>query len=179
MTLLHIKCQTDAKCIIDTVQNCIIQMAYFLLEARFIDRTDLFQQNDGVLHQMIFAGIQSNVRRQLCLVHSWCNRRTDHCGTMAIAHVVLYDENRTDASLLWTDNRPQICKIYIASFNIQTISRSILINSHLICVSQTFVSYVPDRNPLERIRIWNVISIITRKWNRYTFVSICPINSTD
>ena len=42
---------------------------------------------------------------------------TDHCGTMAVAHVVLNDQHRADAALFRTYHRAQICIKNVSSFH--------------------------------------------------------------
>lgn len=72
----------------------------------------IIQNNVGNRHSptVICAAITSKMNkakcRQLCLVHFRCNGCADHCGAMPVAHIVLNDQHRTDATLLTSHHRP-------------------------------------------------------------------------
>ena len=116
---------------------------------------------------------------------------------MAIPHIVLYDQNRTDASLFRADYRSEICKINISALNIQTIPLSILKISYpiralkpvfpvpyryhfqyeKIISHNNFVSFMISYYVTWQVRCalnphGIVISSITHKWNDYTSLSL-------
>ena len=67
--LLCIKLQADHQTLIHLLHNGFIQMTDLILQSEFIDRTQLFQQDHGILYHVIPLRGKFNVRRQLRLIH--------------------------------------------------------------------------------------------------------------
>lgn len=85
--------------------HLVVKVGYFVREPLFVDRPNLFQQNDGIPVEAMGFGVNLDMRRQLSLLNLGRNGRYDNGGAKAVADVILENENRADASLLRADNR--------------------------------------------------------------------------
>ena len=71
-----------------------------LPQTALVDGSDLLQQNDGILTQPHAASRNVDVGGELGFAGLAGDRGGDHRGGVAIAGVILHDQNRPGASLL-------------------------------------------------------------------------------
>ena len=80
-----------------------------LPEAALVNGSDLLQKDHRILAQPHAASGDVDVGRQLCLAGLAGDGGGDDRGGMAVAGIVLDDENRPGASLFAAHHRGQIC----------------------------------------------------------------------
>ena len=96
-------------------------MADPLFETLLVNGTQLLQQDHRILDHVTFSRGQLHMGRQFCLVHAGSDGSTDHSGAVPVAHIVLNNKYRADASLLASHHRAKIRIKNIPSFNYHTI----------------------------------------------------------
>ena len=85
-----------------------------LPQAALVDGSDLLQQNDGILTQPHAASCNVDVGGELGFSRLAGNCGCDHSGGVAVAGVVLHDQNGPGAALLTAHHRGQIRIEYVA-----------------------------------------------------------------
>jgi len=101
---------------IDLIHQIFVEMSHFFLEALFIQCTDLLQQDDRILGESCTLGVDVDMRGELGLTHSGCNRRCNDGRAVAVADVVLYDQYGAKSPLLGADDGAEVGVIDISSF---------------------------------------------------------------
>ena len=77
----------------------------------------LSPQDDAVAVEPDAAAVQFDMRGKLCLSHLGRDGRGYDRGAVAVAGIVLDDQNRAHAALFAADDRAEVGKVNIASFD--------------------------------------------------------------
>ena len=93
------------------------KLSHFFFQAALVKSPDLLQEDDGVLGKAAAVGIQLDVSGELCLVPLAGDGGGDDGGAVAIAHIVLDDEDGTDAALLRAYHGAQVGVVDFSSFD--------------------------------------------------------------
>ena len=79
-----------------------------LPQAALVQRADLLQQNHTVPCKAAVSRTDADVGGQAVLVLPGGDGGGNNGGAVAVAHVILHDQNRADAALLRPDHRAEI-----------------------------------------------------------------------
>ena len=103
--------------LIHLVHLCFIQPSHVLPEPLFVNGADLLQQDHRILAQAHTASCDVDMCRESCLSRLAC----DGCGNdrrgMAVAGIILDDQNRSGTPLLTAHNGREIRVKYISPFH--------------------------------------------------------------
>ena len=112
-----IESQTDQKRCLHFAHKSRGERADALFQAAFIQRADLFQQNDGIPRKPEIRCRKFDMRGQFRLVDLARYRGGDDRGGILVADIVLHDENRAHSALLAADDGAQVRIVKFSTFN--------------------------------------------------------------
>ena len=107
--------EADGDSGIDLIHGGIVEVPHFLPQAAFIEGTDLFEEDHGILCKSHTVGKHIDVGREMCFAHAGSNGSGDNGRAVAIADIVLYDEDGAQTSLLGSDNGAEVGIINVSA----------------------------------------------------------------
>ena len=114
---LNIKSQRNFHRFADFFHQLRRKRAYALPQAALIECADLLRQNHAILRKPIALRRHIHVRGQTCFAKLAGYGQYDHRGTIAVSHIVLYNEYWAYAPLLRTDDRVEAGAVQLPSCN--------------------------------------------------------------
>ena len=94
-------------------------MSHFFLKPFFVDGSDLFQKDHGILGQPHLLSVNVNMGGQAALGEAAGDGGRDHRRAVLVSDVVLNDENRAQSALLGSNHGAQIGIINVSASYVQ------------------------------------------------------------
>lgn len=120
-----VKSKADGNCVVDSLHKYVVKVSHFLTKSSFINGSNLFEENNGVLDKPVLFGVNIDMSRQLCFPELTCDGSGDYSRAILVSDIVLYNQNGTKTALFAAYDRTEICIINISAFNGQFDSLSL------------------------------------------------------
>ena len=101
-----VKAEADSDRIVDSLHKYVVKVSHFFTQSGFVNGSDLFEQNHGILDKPVLFGVNVDMRRQLRLSELTCDRSGNDRRTVSVSNVILHNQNGSETALFASDDRP-------------------------------------------------------------------------